>query len=201
MALNPIDGKLWAAERFAIDYVQLGADGTLFTGDQAKVESYPYFGADIHAVADGPVVGVVDGMPEQVPGKSPTGLALDEYAGNHIVQDLGDGNYALYAHIKTGSGQGEARRPTDHRTGDRLGGQHRQLRCAAPALPCDEHAGPAAFRRSAVRRSLVHARLPARQRWTRSARCWTEQPAPLQPGVAKREENDVSPHGSRRHDL
>ena len=33
----------------------------------------------------------------------PTGLPLDQYAGNHIVQDLGDGNYALYAHIKTGA--------------------------------------------------------------------------------------------------
>jgi hypothetical protein len=102
-ALNPINGQLWAAERFAIDYVQLGADGTLFRGDQAKVESYPYFGADIYAVADGPVVAVVDGLPEQVPGESPTGLALDQYAGNHIVQDLGNGNYALYAHIKAGA--------------------------------------------------------------------------------------------------
>ena len=38
-----------------------------------------------------------------MPGTSPTGLPLDQYAGNHIVQDLGDGNYALYAHIKTGT--------------------------------------------------------------------------------------------------
>ena len=81
MALNPINGQLWAAERFAIDYVQLQPDGTVFTGDTAKLESYPYFGADIHAVADGPVVAVVDGLPEQVPGASPTGLPLDQYGG------------------------------------------------------------------------------------------------------------------------
>ena len=103
MALNPIDGGLWAAERFAIDYIQLQPDGRLTTGDPATLESYPYFGADIHAVTDGPVVAVIDGLPEQVPGKNPTGLPLDQYAGNHIVQDLGDGNYALYAHIKTGT--------------------------------------------------------------------------------------------------
>ena len=102
-ALNPINGQLWAAERFAVDYVQLGSDGRMFVGDKGKLESYPYFGADIHAVGDGPVVSAVDGLPEQVPGVSPGGLALDQYAGNHIVQDLGDGNYALYAHIKTGS--------------------------------------------------------------------------------------------------
>jgi len=54
MALNPLNGKLWAAERFAIDYVQMSPDGTIYRGDASKPESYPYFGADIHAVADGP---------------------------------------------------------------------------------------------------------------------------------------------------
>jgi hypothetical protein len=103
MALNPLNGKLWAAERFAIDYVQLSQDGTVFRGDAAKPENYPYFGADIHAVADGPVVAVLDGLPEQVAGQSPTGLKLEEYGGNHIVQDIGDGNYAFYAHLKTGT--------------------------------------------------------------------------------------------------
>ncbi|TPG25511.1 M23 family metallopeptidase [Mycolicibacterium hodleri] len=102
-AMNPINGKLWAAERFAIDYVQLSEDGTIFKGDRSKPESYPYFGADIHAVSDGPVVAVLDGLPEQVAGKSPTGLTLEQYGGNHVVQDIGGGNYAFYAHLKTGS--------------------------------------------------------------------------------------------------
>lgn len=103
MAMNPLGGTLWAAERFAIDYVQLSNDGTIYSGDRAKPEGYPYFGADIHAVADGPVVGVMEGLPEQIAGQSPTGLPLDQYGGNHIVQDIGNGNYAFYAHLKTGS--------------------------------------------------------------------------------------------------
>jgi hypothetical protein len=103
MALNPLNGQLWAAERFAIDYVQLLPDGRLFNGDKTKPESYPGFGADIHAVSEGRVVAVVDGLPEQVPGTNPSGLPLDQYAGNHIVEVLEDGNYALYAHLKTGS--------------------------------------------------------------------------------------------------
>lgn len=103
MAMNPLNGQLWAAERYAIDYVQLGNKGLLFYGDKTKVESYPYFGADIHAVGDGPVVGVMEGLPEQVPGKSPTGLPLEQYGGNHVVQDIGGGNYAFYAHLKTGT--------------------------------------------------------------------------------------------------
>jgi hypothetical protein len=107
MALNPLNGKLWAAERFAIDYLQMSPDGTVYRGDASKPESYPYFGADIHAVADGPVVTAVDGLPEQVAGQTPTGLTLEQYGGNHIVQDIvdGEGNhyYAFYAHLKTGS--------------------------------------------------------------------------------------------------
>jgi hypothetical protein len=107
MAMNPLDGGLWGAERFAIDYLQLSPDGTVFKGPKDTTESYPYFGADIHAVADGPVVGVVDGLPEQVPGTGPTGLPLDQYGGNHVVQDISGGGtekrYAFYAHLKTGS--------------------------------------------------------------------------------------------------
>lgn len=102
-ALNPINGQIWAAERFAIDYVQLTPDGRLFTGASTDLKSFPYYGADIHAAADGPVVAVADGMPEAVPFAAPTGLALDQYPGNHVVQDLGNGNYALYAHLQTGS--------------------------------------------------------------------------------------------------
>jgi hypothetical protein len=107
MAMNPLGGELWAAERFAIDYLQLDASGRIYTGDRAKPESYPYFGADIHAVADGPVVAVMEGLPEQVPGVTPSGLPLDQYGGNHIVQDISGGGtekrYAFYAHLKTGS--------------------------------------------------------------------------------------------------
>lgn len=107
MAMNPLNGSLWAAERFAVDYVQLSSDDTVFKGDGSALESYPYFGADIHAVADGPVVAVVDGLPEQVPGVTPTGLPLDQYGGNHVVQDISGGGtekrYAFYAHLKTGS--------------------------------------------------------------------------------------------------
>ena len=75
MAANPINGKIFVSERFAIDYVQLTDDFRLFTGDPTKPEpSYPYFGAPIHAVGDGKVVSVVDNLPEQTPGKTPSGL-------------------------------------------------------------------------------------------------------------------------------
>lgn len=102
-AINPLNGQLWGPERFAIDYVQLAPDGKIFNGDVKNTASFAYFGADVYAVADGPVVAVVDNLPEQVPGTNPSGLPLDQYGGNHIVQDIGGGNYAFYAHLKTGS--------------------------------------------------------------------------------------------------
>ncbi|MBV9638918.1 MAG: M23 family metallopeptidase [Mycobacteriaceae bacterium] len=103
MAVNPLNGQLWAPERFAIDYIALTPDGRLFIGDKTKLESYPYYGADIHAVADGAVIAAVDNLPDQVAGANPSGLPLDQYGGNHIVEDIGGGHYAFYAHLKPGS--------------------------------------------------------------------------------------------------
>jgi len=57
-------------------------------------------------------------MPEQVPGP-PKGVTVETLAGNHLVVDMGDGNFALYAHLKTGT---VAVKVGDHvKTGDVLG--------------------------------------------------------------------------------
>ncbi len=192
MALNPINGQLWAAERFAIDYVQLGPDGRLFTGDQAKVESYPYFGADIYAVADGPVVAVVDGLPEQVPGKSPTGLRLDEYAGNHIVQDLGDGNYALYAHIKTGAVKVK---PGDRLTaGQLIASVGNTGNSDAPHLHFHVMSTPDPLRSDGLPFVFTSFKLDSRIASADDLGTLLDgQPAPLQPGFAARDESNVIP--------
>lgn len=102
-AINPINGQLWAPERFAIDYVRVGPDNKLFVGDKTKVESYRYYGDPVYAVADATVAWTRDDLPNQTPGASPVGLPLDAYGGNLIVLDLGDGDYAFYAHLKPGS--------------------------------------------------------------------------------------------------
>ena len=99
-AVNPIDGRLNVPERFGIDYVQLDSEGRIFTGDITDLASYEFYGANILAVGDGPIVSMVTDLPEQVPGANPTGLALAEYGGNNVVQDLGNGHYAFYAHLQ-----------------------------------------------------------------------------------------------------
>ncbi len=102
-AVSPINGRLWAPERYAIDYVRLDDAGRMMTGDPTSMASYPYLGTDVLAVADGPVVANVTNLPEQPPGRNPSGLTLQEYGGNHVVQDLGGGRYAFYAHLQPGN--------------------------------------------------------------------------------------------------
>jgi hypothetical protein len=103
LALNPINGQVHAPERFAVDLVQLTSDGMIAKGPVDDLASYPYEGADIHAVADGPIVAMTTDRPEQTPGANPTGLTLDEYGGNYVVQSIGGGRYAFYAHLKPGN--------------------------------------------------------------------------------------------------
>jgi hypothetical protein len=192
MAMNPLNGGLWAAERFAIDYVQLGPDGRMFTGDRSKLESYPYFGADIHAVADGPVVAVNDGLPEQVPGITPTNLPLDQYGGNYIVQDIGGGNYAFYAHLQP---QSLKVKPGERlKTGQVIAFLGNSGNTSGPHLhfhvmstPDPLHANGLPFVLSSFRLDSRLASMDALDPLEGGA------PAALQPGFAARDETDVSP--------
>ena len=119
-ALNPFHGALWAPERFAIDFVRLDRRGRMFDGPEDRLSSYDYYGAPVRAVADGPVVAVVDDLEEQTPGANPTGLPIEDYGGNHVVQDIGGGRYALYAHLQRGPTDGVAV-GSDLRAGQLLG--------------------------------------------------------------------------------
>lgn len=192
MALNPLNGQLWAAERFAIDYVQIGPGGRIFAGDKTKPESYPYFGTDIHAVADGKVVSVLDGLPEQVAGRSPTGLPLDQYGGNHIVQDIGDGNYAFYAHLKTGSVKVK---PGDElTTGQVIGSLGNTGNSDAPHLHFHVMSTPDPLASDGL--PFVFSSFKVNSRMVSQDALdalLNGQPAQLQPGFAVRDETDVSP--------
>jgi hypothetical protein len=105
-AVNPINGALHVPERYAIDFVQLTEDDRVYDGPVDELSSYAYEGSEILAVGDGPVVSMVWDLPEQTPGANPSGLAVEEYGGNHIVQDLGNGVYAFYAHLQPDNPKG-----------------------------------------------------------------------------------------------
>jgi hypothetical protein len=102
-AALPVNGRVWLAQRFAVDWEQLDARGQIYSGPRSKLESYTIFGKPVLAVADARVIAVTDGLTEQVPGLYPTNIALDQADGNSVILDLGNDSYALYAHLQPGS--------------------------------------------------------------------------------------------------
>jgi hypothetical protein len=102
-AAMPINGRVWVAQRYAVDWEQMDAQSRIYQGPREKLESYTIFGKPVLAVADAVVTSVVEGLPEQMPGKYPTNISLDEADGNSVVLDLGGERYAMYAHMQPGS--------------------------------------------------------------------------------------------------
>jgi hypothetical protein len=100
-----VNGQPLIGQRYAIDWVQLGDDGKTFAGDEHRNSSYHAWDQEIHAVADGRVVETRDGIAENVPNsdKLATVINWDTLAGNHIIQDLGCGRFAAYAHLRPGT--------------------------------------------------------------------------------------------------
>ncbi|MEV6683234.1 M23 family metallopeptidase [Streptomyces erythrochromogenes] len=109
-ALNTLNGKLGNSQRFAIDWMKLDDDGKFYSGDKTKNESFANYGQAIYAVADGTISSTLDnvegGTPGTLPAKDPVlgpKLTVQNVDGNHIIQDLGDGTWAMYAHLVKGS--------------------------------------------------------------------------------------------------
>ncbi|HEY0701821.1 MAG TPA: M23 family metallopeptidase [Candidatus Acidoferrales bacterium] len=101
----PINGHAYAAQRFAIDWVEIYPDGKTYRGDPFDNKNYRAYGAEVHAVADGTVTQTLDGLPQNIPNslKLAVELTLENIGGNHVIVDIGDGLYAFYAHMQTGS--------------------------------------------------------------------------------------------------
>jgi hypothetical protein len=102
-AALPVNGRVWLAQRYAVDWEQIDAQGRIYNGQQKKLESYTIFGKPVLAVADAKVVAVTDGLPEQTPGLYPTNIPIEEADGNSVILELGDGRFAMYAHMQPGS--------------------------------------------------------------------------------------------------
>jgi len=103
-----VNNRVWLAQRYAVDWEQLDAHDRIYSGPREKLESYTIFGKPVLAVADATVVSVIDGLPEQTPGKYPEGISLDQADGNSVILRLDDPRFhghifALYAHMQPGS--------------------------------------------------------------------------------------------------
>lgn len=104
-SFNAVDGREHLAQRFAIDWVQLGPDGRFFRDSSTTNENFYGYGAEVIAVADGVITGLISDQPDNAGSNPPTSrtVTLDSITGNSLVLDLGGGRYALYAHLKPGS--------------------------------------------------------------------------------------------------
>ena len=103
-----VNNHVWLAQRYAVDWEQLDAHDRIYSGPREKLESYTIFGKPVFAVADATVVSVIDGLPEQTPGKYPEAISLDQADGNAVILRLDDPRlhghvFALYAHLQPGS--------------------------------------------------------------------------------------------------
>ena len=94
-------GRSAFAQRYAIDYMLVDAEGRASPVEGGDNDTYPGYGAEVIAVADGVISSVLDGVPENRPGETsrPADFNLSTAIGNHVILDIGEGRYALYAHL------------------------------------------------------------------------------------------------------
>jgi hypothetical protein len=84
--------------RFALD-LWMKRDGHTSRGSGRANSQYYCWSAPVVAPADGVVVQVRDGVPDNPPGH----IASTVLYGNHLVIDHGNGEYTLLAHLRRGS--------------------------------------------------------------------------------------------------
>lgn len=101
-AALPVNGRIWIAQRYAVDWEQIDDSGRIYHGRQAEDSSYTIWGKEVFAVADAKVVSVVDNLPSQTPGQFPTNIPIEQADGNAVVLDLGKNRYCIYAHLQAG---------------------------------------------------------------------------------------------------
>jgi Peptidase family M23 len=102
-AALPVNGRVWVAQRYAVDWEQLDEAQRIYHGPRENLASYTIFGKEAIAVADATVSSITDGLPEQTPGKYPDNIPIEQADGNSVVLDLGNHRYAVYAHLQPNS--------------------------------------------------------------------------------------------------
>jgi hypothetical protein len=98
-----IDGvRIETGETFAVDWAKVKND-RLFDGDGNSLEQYYGFGEDVLAVADGTVISIHDGMPDQTPFVFMVPKSKSDYGGNNVILAIAPNVFAWYAHLRQGS--------------------------------------------------------------------------------------------------
>ena len=105
------EGKARIAQRFAIDFQKVDAEGNILPSpfpDEITNKMFYGYGAEVLAVANGVVASVKDGIPENIPQASgeirpAVPITRETVSGNWISIELGKNHNAFYAHLQPGS--------------------------------------------------------------------------------------------------
>jgi len=101
-AITAVDGHIYSAERFAIDWLKVGPNGDSRHDGATRNDNWWGWGEPVLAVADGEITEVVDGIADNVPRVLPP-VTVDNIAGNHVILKIAPNRYATYAHLQNGS--------------------------------------------------------------------------------------------------
>ena len=98
-----IDGcRIETGETFAIDWNRVKND-KIYDVDGKTVEQHYAFEQDVLAVADGTMVSIHDGIPDETPFLLMLPKAKEDYGGNHVIIEIAPNVFALYEHLHPGS--------------------------------------------------------------------------------------------------
>lgn len=101
---EPVNGVLEVPQRYAIDFFKVDDQHRTWVGDPSMLESYLSYRQPILSAAAGTVVAAQDGLPNNTEIPHPTNLAsIGETVGNHVIVQISEGTYVLYAHMDRGS--------------------------------------------------------------------------------------------------
>ncbi|MCK9401651.1 MAG: M23 family metallopeptidase [Bacteroidales bacterium] len=100
-----VNSKIMNSERFAFDNAQLNDSfNAYYQGDPKVNSSYFNYLDTLYAVSNGVITSITDGRPENHGNAQDVQFNnLDEMDGNYLEMDIGNGMYALYAHIHPNS--------------------------------------------------------------------------------------------------
>jgi hypothetical protein len=103
--LSTMDGRTSNTQRFASDWMLLGPDNALVDGDIEHNRSWHGYGVPVLAVAEGVVVDLADGLPDNVPLAEERAVPMtrEGMVGNYVVLQLEEDRYAFYGHLKAGT--------------------------------------------------------------------------------------------------
>jgi murein DD-endopeptidase MepM/ murein hydrolase activator NlpD len=87
-----------ADQRFAYD-LEVVRNGSSHRGDGKANADYYCYGLPILAPGDGVIAGVLDGVPDNVPGA----MNPKQVAGNYVSIDHGNGEFSMLCHLQPGS--------------------------------------------------------------------------------------------------